>query len=77
MSDFARNVSPPQLPFKVTPRLIISVVVAIVVIGGALSSFFVVDQTEQSVVTTFGKFNRVVTLRKRGCHYSGHRIQRR
>jgi modulator of FtsH protease HflK len=60
MSDFSRNVSPPTLPFKLTPRLIISVIIALVVIIGAFTSFFVVDQTEQAVVTTFGKFNRVV-----------------
>lgn len=58
MSDFNRAVQ--NLPFKVTPKLVAGIVAAIVVAAGAFTSFFIVDQSEQSVVTTFGKFNRVV-----------------
>jgi membrane protease subunit HflK len=37
----------------------VALVGAVVVIGG-LTSMFIVDQTEQAVVTTLGRFNRVV-----------------
>ncbi|MFA6846009.1 MAG: FtsH protease activity modulator HflK [Sphaerochaetaceae bacterium] len=48
-------------PIKnVSPKLIIWVVIAIVVVSLVLNSFFVVDQTEQSVVTRLGKYNRTV-----------------
>jgi membrane protease subunit HflK len=60
MSDFTRNVSPPNFPVKITPRLLVAVAVGFLVVVGGLTSMFIVDQTEQAVVTTFGKFNRVV-----------------
>jgi membrane protease subunit HflK len=60
MSDFTRNVSPPNFPVKITPRLLVVVLVGAVVVIGGLTSMFIVDQTEQAVVTTFGRFNRVV-----------------
>lgn len=44
----------------VSPRLIIWIIVAIIVIVMVMGSFFVVDQTEKAVVTRFGKYNRTV-----------------
>lgn len=56
MSDF--KVKPPNLPFKVTPGRIIAIVVALLVIVGATTTFFMVDQTEQAVVLRFGQYSR-------------------
>lgn len=54
-----RDVSPRNvnLPFK--PRTIVIVLVVLALVAGALSSFYMVDQSEQAVVLTFGKFNRI------------------
>jgi len=54
-----RDVSPNglNLPFK--PRVILIVVIVVLVLGFSLTSFYMVDQTEQAVVLTFGKFNRI------------------
>lgn len=56
-----------QEPFKpankklnISPKLIIGLIVAIIVLASAMSSFFVVDQTEQAVVTRFGRYSRTV-----------------
>lgn len=61
-----RNVTPPKMPFTLTPRrvLIVAIVILGVMIG--MSSFFVVDQTEEAVVLRFGKFNRIVEA---GLHF--------
>jgi membrane protease subunit HflK len=61
-----RNVTPPKMPFTVTPRTILIVVIVIVVVLIGMSSFFVVDQTEEAVVLRFGKFNRIVEA---GLHF--------
>ena len=45
---------------NISPKLVIWIIVAIVLVMLVLSSFFVVDQTEQSVVLRFGKYNRTV-----------------
>jgi membrane protease subunit HflK len=45
---------------NVSPKLIVWIIVAIVLVMLVLSSFFVVDQTEQSVVLRLGKYNRTV-----------------
>jgi membrane protease subunit HflK len=54
-----RDVSPRNvnLPFK--PRTIVIVLVVLALVAGALSSFYMVDQSEQAVVLTFGKFSRI------------------
>ena len=52
-----RNVTPIRGPVKLS--LIILGVVVVVVLGVSATSFFVVDQTEQAVVLTFGKFDRI------------------
>ncbi|MBN1243160.1 MAG: FtsH protease activity modulator HflK [Spirochaetales bacterium] len=52
-----RNVTPPRLPIKV--GTIVLVLVALAALGFLGTSVFVVDQTEQAVVTTLGKFTRI------------------
>jgi len=46
--------------FNISPKLIIWIVIAVVAILLVLSSFFVVDQTEQAVVLRFGRYHRTV-----------------
>ena len=55
-----RNVTPPKLPFTLKPKTIVIIVIVIVVVGIGMSSFFVVDQTEEAVVLLLGKYNRTV-----------------
>jgi membrane protease subunit HflK len=50
----------PRLPFKLKPRTLIIIVVVALVVGIVMSSFFIVDQTEQAVVLRFGRYNRTV-----------------
>ncbi|MDD3902359.1 MAG: FtsH protease activity modulator HflK [Sphaerochaeta sp.] len=45
---------------NISPKLVIWIIVAIVLVMLVLSSFFVVDQTEQAVVLRLGKYNRTV-----------------
>jgi membrane protease subunit HflK len=52
-----RNVTPIRGPVKLS--LIILVVVVLAVLAVSATSFFVVDQTEQAVVLTFGKFDKI------------------
>ncbi|MFQ3620039.1 MAG: FtsH protease activity modulator HflK [Spirochaetales bacterium] len=54
-----RNVTPPKLPFTLQPRLLLLGVIGILVVLVLMSSFFIVDQTEEAVVLRFGKFNRM------------------
>jgi len=51
-----RDVSPPKMPFNLSPRLVIIILAVVIVIVIATGSFFVVDQTEQAVVLRFGKY---------------------
>lgn len=53
-----RDVTPGQLPKRLTPKAIIILVVVILVLITAFSSFFVVDQRELAVVLLFGRYNR-------------------
>lgn len=55
-----RDVSPPNLPFKINPKLITAVVVVILLAGTAMSSVFMVDQTEEAVVLRLGQYARTV-----------------
>ncbi len=64
MPEFNVNVSGKTI--RVTPGKIVAAVVVILAIAGAFTSFFVVDQTEQAVVTRFG---RVVRLESPGLHF--------
>ncbi|MFP4011117.1 MAG: FtsH protease activity modulator HflK [Spirochaetaceae bacterium] len=56
----------PNLPFRLKPRTLILIVVVALVIGIVMSSFFIVDQTEQAVVLRFGEYNRTVPA---GLHF--------
>lgn len=44
----------------ISPKLIVGVLAALALVLVVLTSFFVVDQTEQSVVLRFGKYNKTV-----------------
>jgi len=61
-----RNVTPFRLPRALTPALVLIVLAA----AGALiflgTSFYIVDQTEEAVVTRFGRF---LTVTGPGLHY--------
>ncbi|NLK14567.1 MAG: FtsH protease activity modulator HflK [Spirochaetales bacterium] len=46
--------------FNISPKLILWIVIAVVAVLLVLSSFFVVDQTEQAVVLRFGRYHRTV-----------------
>lgn len=50
----------PRLPFKLNPRMIIIIVIVALIIGVVMSSFFIVDQTEEGVVLRFGEYHRTV-----------------
>ena len=55
-----RDVSPPQMPFKLRPRTLVIIVIVIALIVVVMGSFFVVDQTEEAVVLRFGQYHRTV-----------------
>ena len=51
----------PRKPsLSVTPTRIALIVIAAIVLAGAATSFFMVDQTEEGVVLRFGRYNRTV-----------------
>ncbi len=56
-----KNVGPGKVNFKVKPKLIAIVLIVVVVLVGVFTSFYMVDQTEQSVILLFGKFNRITS----------------
>jgi len=49
-----------RFPFRFSPKLILVAAGIVVLFILVMSSFFVVDQTEESVVLRFGKYNRIV-----------------
>lgn len=49
-----------QGKFRLSPKLIIAIIGIIILFALVMSSVFVVDQSEQSVVLRFGKYNRTV-----------------
>lgn len=55
-----RDTTPPVRQFSISPKILIVVLVAVLIVAVALTSFFVVDQTEQSVVLRLGSFDRIV-----------------
>ncbi len=54
-----KNVSPGAKNFSFRPKIVAVIIVAVIVLAGLLTSFYMVDQTEQSVILLFGKFNRI------------------
>ncbi len=50
----------PRRPVHLSPKLVLAAIGVVFVIALVMSSFFVVDQTEQAVVLRFGKFDRTV-----------------
>lgn len=55
-----RNVTPSGQALPIGPRTILIAIGVVLALVLLLSSFFVVNQTEQAVVLQFGKFNRIV-----------------
>ncbi|MDY7028198.1 MAG: FtsH protease activity modulator HflK [Spirochaetota bacterium] len=55
-----RDVSPQRPQFSIKPKYVVALVIIVALIAVVMTSFFVVDQTEQSVVLLFGKVNRIV-----------------
>jgi modulator of FtsH protease HflK len=51
----------PRFPFKLNSKALAIVLIVLVLIGIATTAFFVVDQTEEAVVTRFGRYNRTAT----------------
>ncbi|NCB01993.1 MAG: FtsH protease activity modulator HflK [Spirochaetia bacterium] len=49
-----------QGAFRLSPKLIIAIIGVVLLFALVMSSFFVVDQSEQSVVLRLGKYNRTV-----------------
>ena len=60
MDTMQQNPRPARRTLNVSPKLVLWVVAAVVLVMLVLSSFFVVDQTEQAVVLRLGKYNRTV-----------------
>jgi modulator of FtsH protease HflK len=48
----------PQFSFRLNGRALSIVLIVLILVGIATTSFFVVDQTEEAVVTRLGRFNR-------------------
>lgn len=63
MSD---NDNMPRFPFKLNGRALALVVVVLVIIGTATTSFFIVDQTEEAVVLRLGRYTRTA---RPGLHF--------
>lgn len=61
-----RNVTPPKAPGWLKPTTVVLAIAALAVIIFLGTSFYVVDQTEQAVVTRFGKY---LTTNGPGLHY--------
>ncbi len=57
MSD--HNNTPKGMPFPVRPKMILLAIIVIVIIGTVMSSFYVVDQTEQAVILLLGNFKTI------------------
>ncbi len=61
-----RNVSPGQVPFKLTPKTITLVVIIAAAVILGLNSFYSVDAKEEAVILTFGRYSRTTGP---GLHY--------
>ncbi|MCK9547613.1 MAG: FtsH protease activity modulator HflK [Sphaerochaeta sp.] len=60
MDTMQQSPRPARRTVNLSPKLVLWVVAAVVLVMLVLSSFFVVDQTEQAVVLRLGKYNRTV-----------------
>lgn len=60
MDTMQQSPRPTRRTVNISPKLVLWVIAAVVLVMLVLSSFFVVDQTEQSVVLRLGKYNRTV-----------------
>lgn len=49
-----------KINFNLSPKIIIGVLIALIVLAALATSFFVVDQSEQAVVMRFGRYRRTV-----------------
>ena len=45
---------------RLTPAILVTVIIVALAVAGSFSSFFVVDETEQAVITRLGKYDRTV-----------------
>ncbi|MDC7227829.1 MAG: FtsH protease activity modulator HflK [Spirochaetales bacterium] len=54
-----RNAGPGRPNIRIRPRLIAIILIVVIALAAVLSSFYMVDQTEQSVILLFGKYNRI------------------
>jgi membrane protease subunit HflK len=54
-----RNVTPGRFPGRVSPRTVLIVVIAVVLIALISTAFYVVDPQEEAVVLLFGRFSRI------------------
>ncbi len=61
-----RDVTPGRTPRRVTPRTVVIVLIVILALITLFSGFFVVDQKEQGVLLTFGRYTR---LAEPGLHF--------
>lgn len=61
-----RNANPPNLPGWLRPTTVVIAVAAIVVLALFGTSFYIVDQTEEAVVTRFGRY---IATTEPGMHY--------
>ncbi|WP_319477305.1 FtsH protease activity modulator HflK [Marispirochaeta aestuarii] len=57
MSD--RDQTPKGFPFPVRPKMIMLAIVVLIIAGTVMSSFYVVDQTEQAVILFLGNFKTI------------------
>jgi HflK protein len=60
MEENERVVRPTRRGFVISPKLIVLIILLLLALSAIMSSFFVVDQTEQAVVLRFGRYNRTV-----------------
>ncbi|GAB1481461.1 FtsH protease activity modulator HflK [Treponema sp.] len=61
-----RNATPPNLPGWLKPTTVVIAVAVVALLAFFGTSFYIVDQTEQAVITRFGKY---LTTTDPGLHY--------
>ena len=60
MDQEEKVVRPARRGFGISPKLIVLIILVLIALAAIMSSFFVVDQTEQAVVLRLGRYNRTV-----------------